>query len=557
MPRENGRLYAQMTGGERAGLTLNEIASTLGVSSLSLGTLCRSPRINGLSRYRPVRWNRPALTVSPVLTQHHNSMYWNESGDAVRWWQGEGYEDGYRTIVAPELDMPFDDLVDIDGNFNEAAKWRYNLPPEGEFVHQAHFHGYNHKARPSVFGYVSGGTADGRLSERLGTIRLGINANPSAYNSYYALMKEDGCWAPNELLNIIGFPQKAYIGVAVRNRNVTGQSDGYSRFRYTIGTAAEIHFDKAGGTPRVNVMGNYRSGEFETQLKMANSTDDFYAYGGSYGGIGQQIRSGDVIDVLVFLSKEPVESDASMEPVRIKGRSLYINDDYRPYRTFRVVSSTAVTQYNSIDYKYWLSSPVDTGGEWFFFDDYLYFRAGDYVYAFDGVMANLKFQGSDQSVINVRSDSAVTTEVSVYAYYDLDGAPPFSFRCGTETMTGGSIRTGWVSPYIKVTDDISIAADPFSYEHDLVYYLQKKLGMSSTEIQRAGVMLPQVPGEVYRMDGSRLVPIEGPWGVNGVSLRVECSPRANNVEEEFVSIRYTGRSDYDRERDPLYNDFIA
>lgn len=557
MPTENGRIFSQyLNNGTYLGADLEEVARTILCNTLDVGTVCRWPNINGLSRYRPVRWNFPSESNMQINQVNHTAhLYWMENtSEGTPWIYGQGFDSGYRTIVAPEINMTFDQLVDSEGNLNSATKWTFNLPPVGEIAHLSHFHGYNHKAGPSIYGKVAGGLANGYLSETKGTLKVGLGSIVSPTNSYYSLRKEDGCWAPSELLKILNFPKEAYIGVAVRNRRVTTQTG--DRWRYSMGTAGKITFDTIGSGSNAycaaDVTSYWSSGIFEFALKLATDKLPF-RQAGTNGGVYQEIYSGDVIDVVVFLSKTEIASTHSMTAPRIQGISMYINSLYRPVKTFTIVDSTATVSRLDVQYQYSINVPVQRSTGSVSLGRTVYMRIGDNVYAFDSVVKGVRFPSGSSSplaisLINYADYPSGLTDVSVYTEYQMQVSGEIFYLPTATTRVdfkayNGTYRMGWsptrIQIYLTLNDAVHDYIANATYLDD---FMRTQLGMSTSAIESNGGYLPVYFSDawnIYNNDNLRAIPP----AVEKVIVGVSCRPLWD-VDEEFVREIYNGKVSY-------------
>lgn len=564
MPVDNGIIYSDYNPSLNTGrgIGLHEISRVLGVGVQDEATLCCSEKVNGLSRYRPVKWDKPGdLNMQDDIRHSARSYWWEPSAVGTPWIYGQGYDSGYRTIVAPAIDMTFDQLVDANGNMTSAAKWIFNRPTFAEYTHIDMFHGYNHKAKASIFGRVEGGrynNGDYEISRNKGTLHVGLKAEISNYSGYsygyYALRKEDGCWAPSELLKIINFPSTAYVGVAIRNRSVTAQTG--NRWRYSIGTVGVVRPGNTIGSganayKEIDVMQHHTEGNFYFDLFFVNRQNALNAVGPGAKGLYMDVYTGDVLDIVVFLSDKAITSAHSMTAPRITGRSLYINNDYKPVRTFKVVDSTATWHDDDVKYRYEITTELQRPNDYIDFGKTVYYSKGNEIYAFDGVIKNVKFKSDTPAlVINMPEyddyDSGYTL-VSVYtSYYLQDGGLfllPVSNQYVDFKANNGVYRTKWQSTRIEVYTTLSDAVEGNTNTVYLDDFMRDELGMSSAEINNNAGYLPVYFTEAWRIhNNTELAPIMPPQ-VEKIVVNVSCNPQWD-YDSEFLKINYRGKVEY-------------
>lgn len=365
MPTSDGRIYAREVNGVKTGISTAEVAKVLNITSLDVGTQCRSKKINGRSRYRPVPWNTPQpANCAAILNGHSRGEYWDEANltSGVRpWFYGSSYGDDTRAIVAPELNnWGFDSLIDTNGNVNTAAMWKYNYPAAGTFAHLDHFHGYNHYAVLPFRGWVNGGVDKPtgiEISSSTGKLLIGFDFAEN--DNGEPVGKRDGCWSVAELIKELGFVNPVHLTVVIRNNTAVTNSQT-NRYKYTIGSVATIdlnNFDPSEG--------------FRRELKI---------YDGSsmeVGGVGSAITNNDVIDVMVCLTDNFETTTHISGSTPISGRSLFSENLTSACKRFKVVMDAADHVTQKVKYN-WKVSRAASAGDWFDFDGYIYLRGADF-----------------------------------------------------------------------------------------------------------------------------------------------------------------------------------
>lgn len=571
MPVEKGIIYSDYNGStkEGHGITTDEIARTLVVNSDDVSTLGMSDKVNGLSRYRPVHWDKPALNMTMVTTQHHNNIYWNEVAPSdTPWMYGAGYDNGYRAIEAPKIDMTFDKLVDADGNINASTKWIFRRPEANDYKNMNMFHGYNHNAKASISAYIAGGRwvtdEQGKqvneLSYRLGTLYMGVNASASPTNSYYALRKEDGCWSPSELLKIVGITS-GYICAVIKHEG------GYimaSLYQISLGTGTSY--------PRgIDIMNNHgQVSEFMRRLYVRLNVNNNTA---NLAVQDSQISLNGKCQIYLFHSDEYIGTTVSTTPPRVKGTSLYIDDSNKPLHTFQMVYSTA-TQIDKYVNVWWSLSepyfkqPLQTLN----LDRYLYIQYGSSVYAVDRLYMGLKTPKGYQAGLS-----------STDANDDFEGGvqvsrEPANFRIG-HYYDGIELYSQAVGRELDLLDlDVGYFINDVAGGYTTWYwrtgrlseYLKEVLGWTNTQVTDfAGYYPTDFPGR-WRgslADLGQFAPVSGTptaqapsdqdlfnaidrgltresTDYNSIKLEVTVGTNVVDVDQEFVYIHYNINQTY-------------
>lgn len=341
MPHSSDRIYARVVNGVTMGISVQDVAAVLGASSLDVGTLCMHPNINGLSRYRPVRRGENPSPGNQTAILNGLNLFWNEDSTlSNNWFYGLNSE-GSRAIEAPAI-TSWQSILSSDNSVYPSAKWQFNLPRAEDFKHLDHFHGYNHKAVPAFYGWVSSNAPQNYPNQVAYNGKLTCGFSFAENDSGQPVGEEDGCWSAQELLSLIGhgYVGKLYLGLALRITKANGGNNGFPIRR--CGTVGEIDFTNIDPAESV---------KFEVDLA---SQSTIY-----YGGIGTTVSDGDIIDAMVFVSQSEIQDSGSSDP---NGFSLYVDDEHPGYKRFEVVNETKNIEYVNIDY-YWSMRDALRSGE--------------------------------------------------------------------------------------------------------------------------------------------------------------------------------------------------
>lgn len=221
-------------------------------------------KTNPWSRYKPVCL--PLIVVKDSFDKATNR--WGEANQNVGGWQRPWF---YGTVSNPVFTVPtISSLNDLGkgGVPNEYALWKYNPPHGGDYAIYRFddFCGYNHNAAVPMYvamanGIILNGTFDAVIEE-------------------WGTDKANGEWEFKDVLKLINTTRPLYAGIAIRNitRNVI---------------AAYVKTSPLGD--------DSDNGRFELNPNSGLPI--------SQGGFGHTIHTGDVIDVFLFLSTSPGETD--------------------------------------------------------------------------------------------------------------------------------------------------------------------------------------------------------------------------------------------------------
>lgn len=386
MPYSDGRIYARIIDGKKVGISTHEVAACLGVTSLDVGTLCRSPKINWKSRYRPVPYDTPPPANIPDImdrSQQLQGKYWDETVYVVRpWFYGRFGDDNNTAIVAPSLDDNFDNIISTNGVVTTSKRWKGNLPPVGTYAHLDQFHGYNERAELPWYGYVSGGVdkeTGTEISRKDGKLRIGFQFTTNDNDELVGM--RDGCWSAKELFTVLGFnTQIIYVNIAIRNNGATVITPTNRRHKYVSGTVGEIdlrHVDMSDFDPEE--LGFY----ITLDLNNASNLE--------YGGIGQVLQNNDVLDVIVYLTDAFNSTSYSSN---IGGRSLFIDDESHAYKRFKVVETAAETNHIFVNYTWNVPNNLSIAtGDYDDVTSVVYMRSGDYIYRVWGFQSGVSAGG--------------------------------------------------------------------------------------------------------------------------------------------------------------------
>ena len=275
-------------------VTTKDIGQAIGSSSRKVGVLCTDSNINKWARYKPVC----LPTVHKNDTFDNDTKMWGEVRSDVSTWDRPWF---YGSIAYPVYIVPIiSSLSDLgsNGSPNEAAIWKYNPPfgyPHAPF-RMTDFLGYNHNAFPPV--YV-------RMSDQ-----IIINGTYDTTIEEWGTDKRSGEWEFKEILEVINTNTQVYAGIAIRNitRNVLV---GYVKTEPLTGTLAD-----------------YENGVFRLNPASGSPIAD--------GGFGHKVYDNDLIDVYIFLSVSPGETDVDS----MLKYSAYVDSDSECYKRYIVGHNT-------------------------------------------------------------------------------------------------------------------------------------------------------------------------------------------------------------------------
>lgn len=317
-------------------VTISDIKTVLGVADNRLTYLCRNThnKINPWSRYKPVPFRYVSKFKDTIISINGYSSWADtpitEGPDGVMgkpWYKGGFSRDLYQV---PEIDAYHD--MFLNGGPNPASIWKYQAPPsdvEGYYCRIGDFVGYNHQARCPLSAYTNYSPfkdAFGTVTEGMvhidGKIYAGFN-NVTSWDDD-AAAKEAGELTIKDVVTIIDDSEipGLYLCIVIHNKtqNLTRQ---YSK--------------------PVNIL-NEAGRNFELSVDSQSAI--------KYGGMAHQVRIGDVLEIGVYLAREP--DNESISTNLNSGWSLYTGASDSPHvcRTVTVGSkSVAEDTYYRILYR--------------------------------------------------------------------------------------------------------------------------------------------------------------------------------------------------------------
>lgn len=293
-------------------ITVDIVRDVLGESSTDVGTLCRSPKINMWSRYKPVPFaNIIAFNDTRITFQGAPSWGDTPITEGVDGMNRPWYQGGYtrRMYNIPQISV-INDLFNSDWTAAKASsKWSYT-PPTGyvegsPYVYPfrlGDFAGYNHDARCPLSVYINFEhykTVDGEYNGmvyRNGHIYVGLNnLDDFLDNDLCKSRGELSLWDIAKQLTFT-MPPDLYLCVVIRNSR-TGLSSTYSK-PVNILDPAGRSFDLIVNNPSTI----------------------------STGGIGLDVTFNDVLQVGVYLCFTPDSSSGGLGYSLNNGQSLVVKN---------------------------------------------------------------------------------------------------------------------------------------------------------------------------------------------------------------------------------------
>lgn len=483
----------------KAPISVKDVAKAIGVNSLDVGTLCTSKEnINMWSRYRPVALS--TLIVNPdKIIGNSSGSFWAENkigaASGKPWFWGKSTD---RSLIAPLLSS-VDDYFDSDGKVKKAAKWSMNLPAVGtDAFRLTDFLGYNHKAIPPFYGWVSPGDVDPD-----DTIRVGFSF--ATNDSSDLIGKQEGCWGAQELLDFIGTSSGGaggmYLGVVIRNRTQ--------------------NIIRSGSLPDKIVFGDTDL-SWVRELKM-NSESPIY-----YGGVGHKPRINDVLDVFVFLTSSTIENNNKGPILGSPGHSLYMSDEYQGYNQKKVVQDTTVARYYNIEYVYEVTSGSYYGDRDSFKTGRKYINTLDYgvggdsenpvILAADDYLANVEIRNfaikldpnMDAETINIATSTNRKFTVRYGVYYLFSNESDCNFPIySSRVFQFADPRPSYVSPNKVLTTGWTPSTDYIVY-NSYADAVNRKNGVTLLSVIDQNQYSNAIPLVEYRVNSDKsLLPLTG------------------------------------------------
>lgn len=323
-----------------------------------LGYICsnRHERINPWARYKPVCL--PLVNVDD--TYNPTTMQWGEKAQSISSWKRPWF---YGTNFYPVFTIPvISSLNDLGKNGvpNEAAMWTYNPPFGGNNAPYRlnDFLGYNHWAGAPMY------------------VRMGqeiiINGMWDCTIEEWGTDKRNGEFEFKEILKVINTTSEIYAGVAIRNitRNFT-----------------------AAYVKEVPLGDDYENGVFRLNPASGSPIKD--------GGFGHKVYDRDIIDIYLFLSTSPGETDVDS----MLKYSPYLDKDSECYMRYTVGHTTVVVTINYACRD--LSSTIQTLPKSYYVNDNDYggdgnvFKVSSYIEAIYGTLIVDKTPNSDYTYFNI------------------------------------------------------------------------------------------------------------------------------------------------------------
>lgn len=546
MPYSDGRIYARIVDGKRIGISTHDVSACLGVTSLDVGTLCRSAKINWKSRYRPVPYDTPPPSNIPEImdrSQQSQGKYWDETVYVVRpWFYGRFGDENNAAIVAPSLDDNFDNIISSNGVVTASKRWKGNLPAPNTYAHLDQFHGYNDRAVLPWYGWINGGVDKGdivQISRTTGKIRIGFDFATNDNDEPVGM--RDGCWTAAEMFKVLGFNgPMVYVNVAIRNNGVNVYNDSARRYRYVSGTVKEINITN------INMSDfDSTSQGFLMELDLGNASAL------NYGGIGQVVTNNDVLDVIVYLSD--AFKSTNYHSQSIEGHSLFIDDESHAYKRFYVVEQAAANVWVNVQYSWNVSSNLSlVNGDEGAFSKTIYMRSGDNIYRCryykSGVGSPNLFITVSTTDANARYGSR-KTRVSIGARYTFpnDTASNFNIYTSQRDVSASEWHSeqkfswrpdGGITVYESASD-----AAAGNNPHDLLDYVVADLDNGGILLNPPGYI--PMPEAVATIDDGGSAGQFYDFSDVGCYLHVDCRPLWNSVAVGETEIQhFTGKATY-------------
>ena len=264
-----------------APVSINDVKKVLGLSSNDVGTLCTSSKVNMWSRYKPVCIPIPSIPD----TLKSDKKNWAEAPiplnynwrTGLPWFYGSAFD---RVFNVPRVSS-IEDFYEETKTGNTSVRlesddllWSYNQPvAKYDPLNLAHFVGYNHEAECPI---NCGMPKSMMLNE---SFSLGLDY----YNDDSAI--EDGQFSWKDIISFIKtsifHSSNVYLGIYILNRTQKTSSC------YTKTKPINFSVDES----------------FIFNLSVSNGSAI------SSGGMGVSIRKGDIVDVALFLSEYPGDTN--------------------------------------------------------------------------------------------------------------------------------------------------------------------------------------------------------------------------------------------------------
>lgn len=325
-----------------------------------VGYICsnKHERINPWSRYKPVCL--PLMGVDDTFD--NTTMLWAEKPQSISSWKRPWF---YGTNFYPVFTIPvISSLNDLGQNGvpNEGAMWSYNPPFGGDQAPYRidDFLGYNHFASTPMY------------------VRMGqeiiINGMWDCTIEEWGTDKRNGEFEFKEVLKAINTTSEIYAGVAIRNitRNIT---------------VAYVKEQPLGD--------DYENGVFRLNPASGSLIKD--------GGFGHKVYDGDVIDIYLFLSTNPGETDVDS----MLKYSPYVDKESECYMRYTVGHTTIVVTINYACRDLYSTIQTFASNKSYYVNDYDYggdgnvFKTSSYIEAIYGSLIVDKTPNSDYTYFNI------------------------------------------------------------------------------------------------------------------------------------------------------------
>lgn len=374
-----------------------------------IGYICSNnyKRINIWSRYKPV--SLPAVVVNGTF---NNSLKkWDdvpytgaEKWGNNPWFYGALYRKTYTVPVISSLSD-----IGADGVQKETAKWTYNPPVGGDSspFRLDDFLGYNHFAQIPLGVWMSG--------------EIKINKRFLASISETGTDSYNGEFEFHEILKFAFNSQAVYAGIAIRNITRSVLTGFVKKERLGVENGSgDFSLDPADGSLIEN------------------------------GGFSQVLRPNDVVDVYLFLSYSPGDTD----PAGTSKLSAYLDDSCICYRRFTVgyefLHVTVGYTFKNItitlieNQTYYINNyDMDGNGS--------IYKISKFISAIYGNYTINKTAKSDYSTFSIVSQGAATGRTASGVTFDAESCPTISYY----TMGPGNFNGANYNGVLNGSGDLS------------------------------------------------------------------------------------------------------